>query len=134
MENNTNPNENTSPNMNPVQPENNDDQFNQVVQNTPSATETKTQSGFGPIIGLIIILVIILIGGIYYFININNNGINNLPVNNVDTSNNIDVQETPITEDVSTVIETQDSSDDLDSIEADLNSFGGAEIDQATAY
>lgn len=132
MENNTNPNENMEQNnTTPVNP--NPNTVNQV-NNVGGVPENKHESSVGPIVGVIVILAIILIGGIYYFMSIRQNSTPPIetPVAEENTSTENTSEST--TEDFSATIQTQSSSDDLTSIENDLNSFGGAEIDQATAY
>jgi cytoskeletal protein RodZ len=104
------------------------DQFmnNSNTQN-PSATNNQpTQSSHdkpvGPVIGLVVILVVILLGGIYFWMN---------------RSGNPSDQGTSLLEDesveASPEIQTQSASDDTASIEADLNAFDESDIDSVDA-
>lgn len=73
-------------------------------QNNNFETKTKPESGVGPIIASIIIILIIVVGAFYLFSTIKEQ-----------TSNNKNI---PSTEQ----IETQSDSDEISDIEADLNS------------
>jgi len=63
------------------------------------------EGSVGPVIGTIIILAVILLGGLYFWGNRNNQNVN------PDAATDAEVQE----------IETQGDSDDLNSIQSDLN-------------
>lgn len=73
----------------------------------------------GPMIGLIIIIVIIILGGIYFWVSRTNYGTQ--PVNNGN-------QQSGSTMDTNSIL-TQDSSDDPAAIENDLNAFNSTDID-----
>lgn len=99
---------------------------NSNTQN-PSATNNQpTQSSHdkpvGPVIGLVVILVVILLGGVYFWMN---------------RSENPSDQGASLLEDESVEpspeIQTQSASDDTASIEADLNAFDESDIDSVDA-
>lgn len=77
----------------------------------------------GPIIGLIIILAIILIGGIYFWSSRINSKTDMTSDNNQNPPANNGESVSP------EAIRNQSSSDETESIEADLNAFNGADID-----
>jgi FtsZ-interacting cell division protein ZipA len=83
---------------------------------------TPTEKPVGPVIGLIVILAIILVGGVYFWMSRQNNG----PYNN----------SYPAQESASSVdeIKTQSSSTDGASIDADLRAFGETDISGDTSF
>jgi len=89
----------------------------------PSMDENKPRGSVGPIIGLIVILVIILVGGIYYFQEIRSN------MSYDEGSEGGQNTNYPQSGDLSAVISTQGTSSEPQSIENDLNNFGPDKID-----
>jgi hypothetical protein len=77
------------------------------------------EKGIGPMIGLIVILLIIVLGGIYFWMNRTSYNATNNP-NGENQSETIDFS--------SEIILEQSPSDEPDEIESDLNAFGEAEI------
>lgn len=77
----------------------------------------------GPVIGLIIILAIILIGGIYFWSSRINSKTDMAPENNQNPAVNNGESVSP------EAILNQSSSDETASIEADLNAFNESDID-----
>lgn len=81
--------------------------------------EPRSSGAVGPVIGVVVIVAIILIGGIYFFMN-KQAGLN--------YEDNRTTEENSST----TNIELQSASSEPDSIRDDLNSFGPDEIDSST--
>lgn len=105
------------------------DQFmnNSNTQN-PSATNNQpTQSSHdkpvGPVIGLVVILVVILLGGVYFWMNRDSQA----PTD----QSNLMLEDESV--EPSPEIQTQSASDDTASIEADLNAFDESDIDSVDA-
>ncbi len=96
---------------------------NTTINPTPAAPEnTKT---VGPLIGLIIILAIIILGGVYFWMSRGDR------VNS--DAYQMENMESPATPEEQAAevraIEAQSSADDVGSIEADLNSYDESDID-----
>lgn len=83
------------------------------------------KSGFGPIAGAIIVILLLIVGGLYFWgAKINNQMNNEMPYIPSDDSMTDDVQ--PVGElqsDTSAGLPPQSSSDDVSSIEADFNAM-----------
>lgn len=81
-------------------------------QQMPVMPDTQKKP-IGPIIGLIVILALILLGGIYFY------STSTYPAldENINTESTGDLEEEPVD---NAAIESQSSSDDVTSIEADL--------------
>ena len=88
----------------------------------PDNNSPTNNRSVGPVIGLIIILAIILIGGIYFWSSRMNSNTNKTP----DNANSATQGEAPVSPEV---ILNQSSSDESSSIEADLNAFNESDID-----
>ena len=84
----------------------------------PPVTAEPAKKSMGPLIAVIVILVLIVIGGLY-FLKIRSSQESYIPATQNDS----------ITES----LKTQGSSDNLDSIEADLNATNLDNLDQGTA-
>lgn len=82
--------------------------------------EPRSSGAVGPVIGVVVIVAIILVGGIYFFMN-KQAGLN--------YEDNRTAEETNYS---TTNIELQSASSEPDSIRNDLNSFGPDEIDSST--
>ncbi len=84
---------------------------------------TPTEKPVGPVIGLIVILAIILVGGVYFWMSRQNNNLydNSYPA---DQESVRSVQE----------IEAQSDSTDGASIDADLRAFGETDINGDTSF
>jgi uncharacterized protein YxeA len=98
---------------------------------TPSTpAPTPAEGSVGPVVATIIILAIIVLGGIYFWSQ-RNLGIENPygqnPTPSMQMENN--AKEPTTTENTTAVIESQGSSDNLDSIEADLRTTNTADLD-----
>lgn len=94
-----------------------------VSQPTPVAsneTDTSEESSMGPIIGAIIIVLILIIGGLYFW------GQN--LVQNEDVADD-DMEELLDEDEVTEELQEQSSSDEVDDIEADLEASSYEEID-----
>lgn len=84
---------------------------------------TPTEKPVGPVIGLVVILAIILVGGVYFWMSRQNNDLydNSYPANQEAASS---VEE----------IKTQSSSTDGASIDADLRAFSETDINGDTNF
>ena len=91
-------------------------------ENGQNGQSEKKEHPVGPTIGLILILVLILMGGIYFWTSRTGYapGLNG----NTDSTNGTSNTETSTEE-----INQQSSSDEAGSIETDLNAFGEADIE-----
>ena len=97
---------------------------NTVDTSGPSSNGSPASNrSVGPVIGLIIILAIILIGGIYFWSSRMNSKTNITPDNNPNPAINSGESVSP------EAILNQSSSDETSAIEADLNAFNESDID-----
>lgn len=88
-------------------------------QMPPMQTNMETDSSKGPLIAVIIILALIIIGGLY-FLKERNSQITEMPV-------------VPQRDQMAESLKVQGTSDDISSIEADLNSTNIDNLDQGAA-
>lgn len=82
-------------------------QENQVPEPT-----SNNKGGFGPVLGIIVIIILLALGGLYYF----TTGINKIPSYNENDG-------------TINALEEQSSSDAISDIEADLNATDLSEVD-----
>ena len=85
----------------------------------PPISDQAEKKSAGPLIAVIIILALIIIGGLYFL--------------KTRSSQNIYVPTVPVVDTVTESLNTQGNSDDLDSIEADLNATDLDNLDQGAA-
>ena len=85
----------------------------------PPMQNGEEKKSIGPLIAVIIILALVIVGGLYFLKTRSSQPIYETPVENVDS----------ITESLN----TQSNSDDLSSIEADLNATNLDNLDQGAA-
>lgn len=91
------------------------------MENTPNMqmNQNPNDRSAGPVIGLVIILIIIVAGGLYFW-----SSRETLAPQNGESN----IQESTTTPASTETINEQGSSDEINSIEADLNSFNEADI------
>lgn len=89
-----------------------------VPNQMPPMQPTENKKSFGPLIAVIVILVLIVIGGLYFLKERSSQEVY-IP----------EIQEDPITESLN----QQSSSDDLESIESDLNATDIENLDQGAS-
>lgn len=85
----------------------------QEEQSTPHFADHK-KGGVGPVLGIIVIIILLALGGLYYF----TTEINNIPS-----------YEVPANDESVQVLQEQSSSDVIADIEADVNATDLSEID-----
>ncbi|HEY4516162.1 MAG TPA: hypothetical protein VJH67_03170 [Candidatus Paceibacterota bacterium] len=93
------------------------------VSPNPISSFAPEKKSSGPLIAVIVILLIIIVGGLY-FLNQQMNRSRTLPT---------DSETTEESDNVTTSLEAQGNTDDLDSIEADLNATSIDSLDQGAA-
>jgi len=90
-----------------------------TLDTLPPSPAPKKDGGIGPILGIIIIVILIALGGLYYF----TTGINNLEQQ--------EIQDETTPDEAAATLEVQGTSDDLADIEADLNASDFSNLDES---
>lgn len=105
---------------------------------TPTPTEAfsagdEDEKSMGPVIGAIIIIVVLVIGGIYFLGNRSvDNGMEGTDHSNVEMDNGMPdgtMMEGDMKDTATEALETQSSSDELEAIEADLEATDLGDLD-----
>lgn len=86
----------------------------QEEQATPNFSDHK-KGGIGPVLGIIVIIILLALGGLYYF----TTGVEQIPTYEVDSNTDETVME----------LQEQSSSDAIADIEADVEATDLSEID-----
>lgn len=99
------------------------EQMESTEQNAtkPTAPSPKDDGGIGPIIGIVIIIVLLALGAMYYF----TDGINQIQKAQVEGEVSAEEQ--------AAMLRAQNTSTDLTDIEADLNATDLTGLDEAAA-
>lgn len=96
------------------------------MMSTPPGAPAENKRSLGLLIGLVVIILVILVGGIYFWSM--RGSLDYGPVEN-SQNNSPTIQENGAPVPSESQILNQSSSDAPDTIETDLNAFGEAEID-----
>lgn len=89
----------------------------------PAPAKPSSKAGVGPVLGIIIIILLLALGGLYYF----TKGVDEIRDQNADQT------ETAVTpEDEAAVIETQGTTANLNDIEADVGATDFSGLDAAS--